>query len=340
MTDWPALDLDILRKFEKIHPELRVYESTGLEWLLRTFRGTPSMASTLSHAIRSAWGPYAAVATNTAFNQWGLFAWKSQRKEDIEEIVRDPDSYFSDQRVLVGLHSYPAASEQSPPPPLLPQLLLYQIVWNRDDSDWQSRYEMTEKLYQTRIPELIRVPFIVPFHQVEKLWNSLGERKMGLKFLPFYEAGWRIARSLDKGHHDQLALVTALINHILTEHHMSAIMTEKAGLSFIESIDRAIINERLYDDGDWAFANILPRWERALARIRKVHQLPIDYFESSSLPGSRIVAGASEDATSAPDVPEATSRRSDSELQVVHSSTSGPGTGVEISGWTGRRETV
>ncbi|KAJ8074954.1 hypothetical protein PM082_019281 [Marasmius tenuissimus] len=327
MTDWPAFDLDILRKFEKIHPELRVYESIGLEWLLKTFRGTPSMASPLSHAIRSAWGPYAVVATNTAFNQWGLFAWKSQRKEDVEEIVRDPESYFSDQRVLVGLHSYPAASEQSPPPSLLPQLLLYQISWDRGDFDWQARYEMTEKLYQMRVPDLIRVPFIVPFHQVEELWNSLGERKMGLTFLPFYEAGWRIARSLDKGHHDQLALVTALTNHILTEHHMSAIMTEKAGLSFIELIDRAIVDERLYDDGDWAFADILPRWERALARIRKVHQLPPDYFKSSTSPDFRIVVGSSGETTSAP---EATSRRSDSELQIVQSPISEEG--PEIKG--------
>ncbi|KAK1227469.1 hypothetical protein PQX77_009532 [Marasmius sp. AFHP31] len=332
IKDWPAFDLDILRKFETIHPELRVYESIGLEWLLKTFRGTPTMAAPLSNAIRSAWGPYAAAATNTAFNQWGLFAWKSQRKEDIEAIIQDPDSYFSGQRVLVGLHSYPGASERSPLPSLLPQLLLYQTSWDRDDFDWQSRYEMTEKLYQTHIPELIRVPFMVPFYQVEELWNSLDERKMGLKFLPFYEGGWRIARSLDKGHHDQLALVIALTNHILTEHHMSAMMTEKVGLSFIEWIDRAIIDERLHDDGDWAFADILPRWERALARLRKVHQLPLDYFKSSTSPDSQI----SGEATSAL---EPTSRRPDSDLQIPRAPVSDSGAEVEMSGWV-RRETL
>ncbi|KAF9255076.1 hypothetical protein L218DRAFT_992038 [Marasmius fiardii PR-910] len=308
LSDWPSLDLYIIRSFDDIHPDIPappVYELQGLRWIVKTFTEIPALARHVQNILGTLPPHLVPLVAKTSLDQWKLPTWQTLSPDDLKIASETPPPYFSSERREAGLD--PHTGDAHPPigSPLLTQLLFYQYSWDLPgNKDWDSLYNLTEQLYALKIPKLSNIPFVVPFHQVEQLLIapppveqppgnvSISEKQqLGLRFLTFYEEGWRIASTLvDSEHHDQLALVKAVIKHLSTTtgRDRSALVTSSVGFNFIKFVHNGIVDGRLYDNGHWKFVDIVPAWkERVVERVkalRSARGLPVGENDFRNIP--------------------------------------------------------
>ncbi|KAG7089003.1 hypothetical protein E1B28_012952 [Marasmius oreades] len=303
---WSSFDLEVVRTFEGMKNAPSFHGIKGLQQLLRTFRDTESIPH-LANILNSLPSTLTSLVTSTAFDDWKLPLWKKLQRNDIEQALKDPITFFPTERSEAGLDPYGKDHfGPSPQSPAFTQLFYYLSSWGNNDFDWKSRYEMTELLYRTEIPLRARMPFVVPFYELEKLLCSelndptthgtssrdnserIYERGIAIEFLHFYELGWTVASSLlDSGHHDKLALVKAVTDHLLLYESdlnpaSSMLLTSSHGLEFLSFLDDRIKKERLNENGDWIFANIMPRWSRASQRAIHRHSSELKQWDKTN----------------------------------------------------------
>ncbi|KAJ8074952.1 hypothetical protein PM082_019279 [Marasmius tenuissimus] len=286
-TDWASQDLHIVRAFDHIEQCPPIYQLQVLRWLVQVFGDTPSMIPPLRRLLVSLPSSLTPLIVQSAFDHWRVPIWMTVSRTDLETALDSSLTTFPDKRLSIGLDTY--AVDVGPPinTTQLSQLLFYNFSWSDNTADWRFRLEMTRRLHNDDVPCRLKMPFIVPFHKVEKLWLAVlhgplrrpnetrplsDEQRIGEDFFEFYQRGWEIASSLgNAGHRDQLALTKAVAKHIVSPgSETSALLVTRQGVDLIRMIHNGIVDEKLYDNGDWLFSRILQAWMEAVSRLQTI----------------------------------------------------------------------
>ncbi|KAL0573623.1 hypothetical protein V5O48_008335 [Marasmius crinis-equi] len=290
---WSAIDLNVLRKFDKYSiGDLRapkMYRLLGLRWMVQFYGNSPSVSEHVKNVLLGS--TRKAMVLPGVFEEWKAFIWgRPSTKEDILEKLDKLDGSKTGEAEDDD-DGDDTVSGVAPPSDLAAQLLYYRLLWSSSGAGltFEAKRKATEKLYETGFPQKVGMSFLPPFWNVSQLWREpLNSRRSntGLRFLDFYRRGWDIARKgeVEYGDLEQRSLVEAFADHLLddTPHarqNPTALIRSDIGLDFLSFINDELINRRLYEDDIWRESGVLGKWARALDHVQEAKGLKEDYFK-------------------------------------------------------------
>ncbi|KAK1226667.1 hypothetical protein PQX77_010346 [Marasmius sp. AFHP31] len=304
---WSNLDYALIRKWENTTGACRMYQLSGLRWIVGTsmFRDTSPIREWVKTILLSGSSGELATVLPAVYPEWlNVWMWVEPRVEDVEWLLH-PGTNRNDE-VGLGRFDWVSTGHRRSVGRLsdIDHLILFNVSTL---SDSYIRFERSPtslafavKLGLKRARELstgksgVGLSFTLPFWLLEKIWTHPDPevREAGITCLELYREEWERSFESEWGLEGRYALVACLAEHLLLAipGAGSALVEYEEGIDFIHFIHQAIVEDRVGQDRSMGIGNIVDKWRRAIARVQEHLVDPEVAFEpiASIVPNVRL----------------------------------------------------
>ncbi|KAK7030391.1 hypothetical protein VNI00_014135 [Paramarasmius palmivorus] len=298
-SDWSTFDLEVVRRYD-VNPfsfpvdqpvNLRLYEISGLSWLVTMFKDSPSLLPHLKNVLAS-WTPGVLLPTIFESRYWVWTMWDEVEPWDVDAMLLDEPwakreglgEYFNLSRKPFNPEEEILSSKRGV------QLLYYQQCWialSRSEKVADPVRLIQDSIHyfkKTGILQSCGISFYIPFTVLDRLWTHWDPevRIKSTWLLGDLVKAWNEYPGPEAVADERLAFVMALARHINRQHSISVLVAQTEGHNFLRLIHQYILSHRLYQP--WSSFDVRNRrllmgeWQRAMDRVHEVGQLPDGFF--------------------------------------------------------------